>query len=88
MRGQPYDITKFVELKVPKTTSYQEAMHGKAHDDKAKVVDFERTSCGIGGVIPDPRTMKVSSVRKTSFSNHLKTMQQKEFSYTGDSFFV
>jgi len=35
-------------------------MHGKAHKDKAKVVDFERTSCGIGGVIPDPMTMHIS----------------------------
>lgn len=35
-------------------------MHGKAHKDKAQMVDQERTSCGIGGVIPDPMTMKVS----------------------------
>lgn len=63
-------------------------MHGKHHDDKAKVVDFERTSCGIGGVIPDPMTMHYNSVRKDKFSNHLKTMMNKEFTYTGDSFFV
>jgi hypothetical protein len=29
-------------------------MQGKHHDDKAKIVDYERISCGIGGVIPDP----------------------------------
>jgi hypothetical protein len=29
-------------------------MKGKFHDDKAKIVDMERTSCGMGGVIPDP----------------------------------
>lgn len=63
-------------------------MHGKAHDDKAKVVDFERTSCGIGGVIPDPMTMNVSHVRKDRFSNHLKSMLRKDFTYTGDSWHV
>jgi hypothetical protein len=29
-------------------------MKGKFHDDKARIVDMERTSCGMGGVIPDP----------------------------------
>jgi len=46
-------------LKDPKQSSYQEAMHGKHHADKARVVDFERISCGIGGVIPDPNTMSL-----------------------------
>lgn len=38
-------------------------MHGKQPDDRAKVVDYERSSCGIGGVIPDPMTMAKASVR-------------------------
>jgi hypothetical protein len=50
-----------VELKIPKQTSYQATMHGKHHDDKAKIVDYERISCGIGGVIPDPVVMNGTS---------------------------
>jgi hypothetical protein len=54
LRGQPYNITHYVESKHPKISAYQETMQGKHHEDKAKIVDYERTSCGIGGVIPDP----------------------------------
>lgn len=36
------DITAYVELNHPKQTSYQFAMHGKHHSDKAKIVDYER----------------------------------------------
>ena len=57
LRGQPYDITRYVELKDPKYSSYQDTMQGKAHKDKPKIVDLERASCGIGGVIPDPMVM-------------------------------
>ena len=32
-------------------------MRGMQAEDKAKVVDFERISCGMGAVIPDPMTM-------------------------------
>ena len=63
MRGQPYNITAYVELKQPNRTSYQFAMHGRQPEDRAKVVDYERTSCGIGGVIPDPMTMTKASLR-------------------------
>ena len=34
LRGQPFKILNFVELKNPKTTFYQDTMHGK-HGDKA-----------------------------------------------------
>ena len=60
LRGQPFDITKYVEPKGPKYSSYQDTMHGKSHKDKAKMVDQGRTSCGIGGVIPDPMVMKIN----------------------------
>jgi len=47
-------------------------MHGKHHEDKAKIVDHERTSCGIGGVIPDPYTMaQVASYSKWSFMENV-----------------
>ena len=54
LSGQGYNIISFIELKDPKKTSYQDSMKGKFHDDKAKIFDLERTSCGMGGVIPDP----------------------------------
>ncbi len=54
LRGQPYKILDFVELKVPKKTFYQDTMHGKHPEVKAKIIDLEHTSCGIGGAIPDP----------------------------------
>lgn len=60
-------------------------MHGKHHDDKAKIVDYEYTSCGIGGVIPDPMIMTVNSNRISKFSKDLTKMTQKTFNYTGDS---
>lgn len=88
LRGQPYNITHYVELKQPKKTSYQETMHGKHHDDKAKIVDHERASCGIGGVIPDPMTMTKNSLRMQTFSNDLRAAENKEFQYTGDNWNV
>lgn len=88
LRGQPYDITRYVELKDPKYSSYQETMHGKAHKDKPKPVDMERTSCGIGGVIPDPMVMKLNQTRKERFSESLKNVLKKDFTYTGDSWYV
>lgn len=63
LRGQPYNITAYVELKAPQRTSYQATMHGRQPDERAQVVDYERTSCGIGGVIPDPMTMTKASLR-------------------------
>lgn len=74
LRGQPYDITHYCELKDPKSTSYQATMHGKHHDDKAKIISFERESCGHGGVIPDPMVMMKNSMRLTGFSSDLKNM--------------
>jgi len=72
LRGQPYNITHYVETKHPKISAYQETMHGKHHEDKAKIVDHERTSCGIGGVIPDPYTMaQVASNSKWSFMENV-----------------
>jgi len=63
LRGQPYNITAYVELKEPVSTSYQETMHGLPPNDKARVVDYERLSCGIGGVIPDPFSLTKNSNR-------------------------
>jgi hypothetical protein len=56
LRGQPFKILDFVELKNPKKTFYQDTMHGK-HGDKARIIDLEHTSCGHGGAIPDPQVM-------------------------------
>jgi len=47
-------------------------MLGKFHDDKAKIISFERESCGHGGVIPDPMVMARNSMRLTGFSEDLK----------------
>jgi len=63
-------------------------MHGKHHDDKAKIISFERESCGHGGVIPDPMIMTKNSKRLTGFSNDLRGMENKQFTYTGDSWNV
>ena len=59
-------------------------MHGKHHEDKAKIVDYEYTSCGIGGVIPDPQIMNVNAKRVETFSKDLTNMTMKSFNYTGD----
>lgn len=42
-------------------------MKGKPHDDKAAIVDYERTSCGMGGIIPDPITVNTNSQRIKKF---------------------
>jgi len=60
-------------------------MHGKHHSDKAKIVDLEYTSCGIGGVIPDPMLMTVNAQRTIGFSNDLKRMTKRQFAHTSDS---
>jgi hypothetical protein len=67
LRGQPTKVTEYLELKDPKKTSYQDTMKGKAHDDKAAIVDYERTSCGMGGIIPDPVTVNKNSQRIKKF---------------------
>ena len=63
LRGQPTKVTEYLELKEPKKTSYQDTMKGKAHDDKAAIVDYERVSCGMGGIIPDPITINRNTLR-------------------------
>ena len=60
-------------------------MHGKHHSDKAKVVDYERQSCGIGGVIPDPQLLNTTSEKFARYRQHLTTVEKKQFTYTGDS---
>ena len=42
-------------------------MKGKAHDYKAAIIDFERTSCGMGGIIPDPITVNRNSQKIKKF---------------------
>lgn len=49
-------------------------MHGKHHKDKAKIVDDERLSCAVGGVIPDPTTLFLNKKRMMNFSKHLTNM--------------
>ena len=51
------DITAYIELRQPKTTSYQATLKGQQTKHKASITDYERQSCGIGGVIPDPQLM-------------------------------
>ena len=63
LRGQPFKILDFVELKNPKKTFYQDTMHGKHPDVKAKIIDLEHTSCGHGGAIPDPQLMNQTRQR-------------------------
>lgn len=60
-------------------------MHGKHHADKAKIIDFEYVTCGIGGVIPDPMLMTVNSKRIAGFSQDLTKMRTRQFTHTGDS---
>ena len=60
-------------------------MHGKHHSDKAKIVDLEYTSCGIGGVIPDPMLMTVNAKRISGFSQDLTKMCRRTFTHTGDN---
>jgi hypothetical protein len=88
LRGQPYDITEYVELKDPKKTSYQSALAGRAPIDKAKQVGHERSSCGFGGVIPDPMVLAQNQTRMKTFSSDLKKMTGRQFNYTGDSWNV
>jgi len=52
-------------------TSYQEAMKGQVPEDRAKILDYEKFSCGIGGVIPDPLTMTKNDLRLRQFSSDL-----------------
>ena len=85
LRGQPYNITSYIELKQPKKTSYQETMAGIQAKDKAQIVDHEHNSCGIGGVIPDPMTMTKNSNRILQFRDDLRVSEKKEFYYTGDA---
>jgi hypothetical protein len=77
LRGQPYDITHYCEIKDPKKTSYQSTMQGKAAVDRPKYIGFERSSCGFGGVIPDPMIMTQNMERMKTFSNDLKNMTTK-----------
>ena len=88
MRGQPYNITEFLELQVPKKSSYQDGLYRKFPKDIAKIVDDERNSCGMGGVSPDPLTMLKRSLRLQKFSKDLSEARNKEFYYTGDSWNV
>ena len=88
LRGQPYDITYYCETKDPKITTYQEALKAKTQKDKAKKIGHERSSCGFGGVIPDPMIMTMNQDRLNSFSQDLKKMTTRQFNYTGDSFYV
>jgi hypothetical protein len=74
LRGQPYDITHYVEIKDPKKTSYQTTMMGQPAVDKPKYIGFERNSCGFGGVIPDPIVMAQNKNRMRTFSNDLMRM--------------
>lgn len=88
LRGQPYNITAYVEPKGPKSTSYQATMNGRQPHDRAKVVDYERNSCGVGGVIPDPMTMTRASLRIQGFSDDLRRAEKADFNYTGDDWNV
>mmetsp|Transcript_13151 Transcript_13151/g.22262 ORF Transcript_13151/g.22262 Transcript_13151/m.22262 type:complete len:155 (-) Transcript_13151:37-501(-) len=84
LRGQPFNITAYVEPRDPKITSYQATMQGKHHKDKAKILDFERLSCGVGGVIPDPLVLSKNQSRLRKFSNDLTNMTQQQFGYSGE----
>ena len=59
------NITGFCELHDPKLTSYQETFKGKQLG--VAVVNKNRdfnTSCGVGGVIPDPLIVSKISIQE------------------------
>jgi hypothetical protein len=62
-----------------------DSMHGQHYKHKARIIDYERTSCAGAGAIPDPGTMKRTFDRIRDFSSDLKMMETREFNYTGDS---
>lgn len=88
LRGQPYNITAYIDQNEQPTTSYLASMTGRQQDDKAKIIDMERTSCGAGAAIPDPMTMTMSKLRMQDFSNDLRRAEHTQFSYTGDNWHV
>ena len=77
LRGQPYDITHYVEIKDPKKTSYQSTMSGQPAVHRPDYIGYERNSYGFGGVIPDPMIMDQNSTRLRTFSNDLKKMETR-----------
>jgi len=62
-----------------------DSMHGQHYKHKARIIDYERTSCAGAGAIPDPGTMNRTFDRIRDFSSDLKMMETREFNYTGDS---
>lgn len=62
-----------------------DSMHGFHPKHKARIIDYERTSCAGAGAIPDPGTMEQNFNRHINFSSDLKMMETRNFTYTGDS---
>jgi hypothetical protein len=65
-----------------------DANHGQHSKHKARIIDYERTSCAGAGAIPDPGTMGRSFQRIREFSTDLKMMETRDFNFTGDSWNV
>ena len=87
LKGQPFNITSYIDNKGPIKSSYQDAMKGLLQRDRAFVVDKGEQSCGIGGVIPDPLTLTQTKQRLSTFRREMEQMRTKRFSYTGDKWF-
>ena len=53
------NVTDFCELKAPKYSTYNSVFEDRFLSHKGvKPVDTETFSCGYGGMLPDPVTLK------------------------------
>lgn len=86
MRGQPFNITEFVELKEPKKSAYQERFRGLQNKALTKKADVVRDSI-VNHVSPDPTMVKNLTNRKQQFSKDMLNMTVKTFSYSGGESF-
>ena len=67
MRGQPFNIVEFVEMKEPKRSDYQDTFKGLQNKALTKKAEVQRDSI-VNHVSPDPTMLKTIDSRRNQFS--------------------
>lgn len=79
MRGQPYNITEFIDLKEPVKSMYSTSWRGLQNKEKTTSWKEPLAMSNVNNLSPDPKTMNTAFSRREQFSTDMKNMTKKFF---------
>ena len=79
MRGQPYNITEYLENKDGNKSMYSTSWRGLQNKERTASWKDPIAMSNINNLSPDPKTINTALNRREKFSNDMATVTKKFF---------